>query len=682
MTKKTLLRILLLVLAVAAVVVALPRNDRAEFTYEEGQPWRYNQLLAPFDIPVYLDSTTYKHKSDSITQNFAPYVTRKKLYAQHNTELLKAAGIPLVRLNRIATLVNKALAAGVMPDDLMERAQNTKSKQVRILDSPEATTASALDINEMYSVSSAQKWVIDNFETESSVFYGNLTPEDVNAIRKVLSPNVTLDAQNDKKFLNQELQNISAGQGKISSGQSIVTRGEIITPQIYRNLKTFEDLQTKSQETDHTQEMILLVCQIIYIFLIFGIFYLYMAVYRPKLYADLRSMTFMVSLIAIFVIIASLMFDNFALGIYLTPFAAVPVMVHIFIDSRTALMSLLTTVLLCVLIATYQYQFMLTELFTGFMAIVSLNQLSRRIQLLRTSIVIFISYIVMAGLLIMLGGGSLENISWRMFMAYGINSILFSLTYVLIVLIEKIFGFTSTVTLVELSDINNPLLRRLAEEAPGTFQHSMQVSTLAADAAHAIGANTQLVRTGALYHDIGKMVSPVFFTENQHGINPHNGLDPETSARKIISHVTDGVHMAEKAKLPRIIVDFIREHHGRGITRYFYNVACNNSPTGEVNRAPFTYPGPDPRSKETAILMMADAVEAASRSLKEYTPESISDLVENIIDGQVKDGRFNESPISFHDIEVIKETFKKRLSTIYHTRVAYPEKKARPADSK
>jgi hypothetical protein len=269
--------------------------------------------------------------------------------------------------------------------------------------------------------------------------------------------------------------------------------------------------------------------------------------------------------------------------------------------------------------------------------------------------------------------GNLDAFTWKILAVFGINAVILSFSYILIFVIEKLFGFVSTVTLVELSDINNPLLLRLAEEAPGTFQHSMQVSTLAAEAARAVGANTQLVRTGALYHDIGKMESPIFFTENQHGINPHAGLDPETSARKIISHVTTGLNMAAREKLPQSIRDFITEHHGRGITKYFYNTAVNENPDKEIDKERFRYPGPNPQSKETAILMMADSVEAASRSLKDFSSDSINALVDKIVDGQKKEGLFNESPLSFKDVEVVKNTFKKRLSTIYHSRIVYPE---------
>ena len=253
-----------------------------------------------------------------------------------------------------------------------------------------------------------------------------------------------------------------------------------------------------------------------------------------------------------------------------------------------------------------------------------------------------------------------------------INSAVLSFTYVLILIIEKIYGFTSAVTLVELSDINNPVLRRLSEEAPGTFQHSIQVSTLAADAAIAVGANVQLVRTGAFYHDIGKTKSPVFFTENQHGVNPHAGLDPETSAKKIISHVADGVEIAERHKIPEAIINFIREHHGKGLTRYFYNTAVNERGLEGVDKEDFRYPGPNPQSLETTLIMMADSVEAASRSLKSYDEESIGNLVDKIIGSQIADGLYVDSPISFRDVEIVKRTFKNRLATIYHSRVSYP----------
>jgi putative nucleotidyltransferase with HDIG domain len=381
-------------------------------------------------------------------------------------------------------------------------------------------------------------------------------------------------------------------------------------------------------------------------------------------------MTFLMTFSVVFVLFALFMFDTFSYGIYFVPFAAVPITVMIFFDSRTAVMTLFTTVMISAIIATFPFQFILMQVMVGFVATYSLRQLTRRSQLLFTAFMVFTTYVVIYVTTLLVGTGSLDTFSPRVVGMLAINCVLLSFAYFLILLVEKIFGFTSTVTLVELSDINNRLLRRLAEEAPGTFQHSMQVSTLASDAARAIEANVQMVRTGALYHDIGKLSSPIFFTENQHGVNPHDGLTPEASAHKIISHVTAGLQLAAKEKLPMVIRSFIAQHHGHGVAKYFYNTAMNSG--YEVNKADFQYPGPNPQTKETTLLMMADAVEAASRSLHEYSEENISNLVENIINGQIADGLYIDSPISFHDIQVVKETFKTRLATIYHSRVEYP----------
>lgn len=493
MTKKTLFRLLIMIVAVAAVMLVLPRNDRTTLTYEEGQPWRYALLTAPFDIPVYLDSTTYRHQTDSVTANFSPYVNRVRVGEPEITARLSNGGVSVFKIKSLATLITRAYSEGVMSDALKERVKGTQSRTVRTISDDDASTATSMDAEDMYSVTEACKWVVDNYDPNASSMYP-LDSDDVNILNTVLTPNITLDSINDDKYLTMELQNVNASQGKIRQGQRIVDRGEIITPQIYRNLQTYEDMLSKTSDQDRTHELITTAAQFVYVMMVFAMFYLYLAVYRPKVFADIRVMTFMMSLITLFVALSALMFNNFAIGIYLTPFATVPVMVLIFIDSRTAFMSLLVSVLLAVLIATYQYQFIISELITGFMAVVSLNQLSRRSQLLRTSVVIFVTYSVVGVLLVLLSGGEVSKLDWHMFMAYGVNAVLFSLTYVLIVLVEKVFGFTSAVTLVELSDINNPLLRRLSEEAPGTFQHSMQVSTLAADAAHSIGANTQLDR--------------------------------------------------------------------------------------------------------------------------------------------------------------------------------------------
>lgn len=658
--------------ATALITVALPRAGRESINYEEGQPWRYSLLTAPFDIPVYYDSITENRMSDSIRNNLPPYVD----ISSSAVDEVVAGFPPALAGNQAVRLLQKHIRdvydKGVVDEDVKERLESQKGrKMVNVVSA--SNTATQTDASAMLTPVEAMDSIIGRYKATVTPFT-QVPQETWDILKENMRANVTLNDTVDMRQLNNALAMVSSAQGTIRQGQRIVDRGEVVTPQIYRNLQEYERMLTLRDGTGQNTTGFI-VGQAAYLIIILTLFYLYLAFYRNKVYSSTRMMVFIVFATLVISLLAILLGETFNLGIYMTPVAALPVVIMLFVDKRTAIITLMATVMICALAAVYQFQFIFLEMAAGMTAVYSLKQLSRRSQLLRVSFFTFLVYSLCYVVMTLVLEGTLSELSPRLFIYFAINAVLLSLTYVFIFVIERVFGFTSTVTLVELSDINNPLLRRLSEEAPGTFQHSMQVSTLAADAARAIGADTQLVRTGALYHDIGKLSSPIFFTENQHGVNPHNGLDPETSARKIISHVTEGVAMAQKAKLPSVIKDFILEHHGKGLTRYFYNTVVNANPGKYIDPAPYTYPGPNPRSRETAILMMADAVEAASRSLKEYTTKSISDLVDKIIDTQVSDGMFRQSPISFSDIEEIKDVFKRRLGTIYHSRVAYPERR-------
>jgi putative nucleotidyltransferase with HDIG domain len=362
-------------------------------------------------------------------------------------------------------------------------------------------------------------------------------------------------------------------------------------------------------------------------------------------------------------------------NVYVVPLAMIPIIIGIFLDSRTAFMAHTTIILICSIFLRYPHQFIILQMAAGMTAIYSLRELSQRSQLLRTALIVVISYAILYFAFELIQEDDLTKLNTRMYIYFVINGILLLFVYPLLFILEKTFGFTSNVTLVELSNINNKLLRQMSEVVPGTFQHSLQMANLAAEAANKIGANSQLVRTGALYHDIGKMVNPAFFTENQTNVNPHKNLSYEQSAQVIINHITDGIKLAEKHQLPKVIKDFIRTHHGKGVAKYFYISYKNEHPDEEIDIEKFSYPGPNPFTKEQAILMMADAVEAASRSLSEYTEESIGTLIEKIIDGQVSEGYFKECPITFKDIATVKALFKEKLKTVYHTRITYPELK-------
>ena len=475
-------------------------------------------------------------------------------------------------------------------------------------------------------------------------------------------------------MIDQLYQKALAPIGVMQKGERIIDRGDVVTPQTFELLKTYErlaeDRLVKREDFRYT-----IFGQIAIITLLIVAFYLFLRYFRWRIFNDNRKMLFLMSFLTLFTIASYGVIAALGSGLYVMPFAVVAVIFTTFFDSRTAFFAHIIEVMLCSLVVPYPLEFIMLQFFAGVTAIITVQELSKRSQLVQCAIYIFLIYSLVYVALHVISDGDFSKVSRYVFGCFGINVVLFSFSYVLIFLIEKMFGFTSTVTLVELTDINNPILRELSEKCPGTFQHSMQVSSLAAEAAHAIGANSQLLRAGALYHDIGKIDNPAFFTENQRGENPHKALTPDLSARIVIEHVQNGLRRAVKEKLPQIIMDFITQHHGCGKAKYFFNQAQNASPDTPIDPEPYTYPGPNPNSKETSILMMADATEAASRSLTDHSDEAISNLVSRIIDSQIADGLFKDSPISFRDVEIIKRTFTERLRTIYHTRIAYPELK-------
>lgn len=672
-----LLRFGLAASAVAIILLVLPHADHQGFSYEQNQPWKYPLLTAEFDIPILRDSTTLRMMRDSIDRTFIPFVKWNDDIEEQNIERFEALTKDHVNTAQsllLSALIKQVYEDGILDNNLTDLLQKNATQSFRQLSDANDQTREiiTLDPSAMFTPMKAFTYIDSAYSALPSASLPPMSSEIVRALNLCLNGNVTLDTVMDTRYRDQEYLTVTGAMGVIKKGQRIVDRGEIITPQIFTNLNTYQEMR-ESRQSDRHDQTYFIIGQGVYIAIIIITLYIFLSIYRPTFFSDIRKMTFLVSFITLFTVFAILMFVNVIQGLYVVPFAAVPVIVLVFFDSRTAIFALLTTLFLSVLVATYPLQFLFMEIVVGLVATFSIWQLDRRSQLLRTAALSFVCYTITYITMCLIMEGNLSQFSWRMLVIFAINAVILSFAYILILIIEKIFGFTSAVTLVELSDINSPLLQRLAEEAPGTFQHSIQVSTIAAEAARAVGANTTLVRTGALYHDIGKLESPIYYTENQHGVNPHKDLDPVTSAKKIISHVTSGAQIASKFKLPPLVKSFIMEHHGKGMAKYFYTTAINNNPDKVISKEDFSYPGPNPQSVETSILMMADSVEAASRSLTDYSPESIDRLVEIIINGQIADGLFKESPISFKDVETIKKVFKQRLATIYHTRVRYPE---------
>lgn len=682
-SKGMLMRVAVGITAVIAVLLMMPMSDHQSYSYELNQPWRYPLLTADFDIPIMRDSVSARQMRDSIDAAFVPFVERDPSVSRTNLERFVKMASQHASAQQVAVLtksLSEAYGNGIVSPELYDKMHTFDPPQLRMSDETDDLNAvRMIDASSMLSPKMAYRYVDSVFERRplKKGEEKELTTEMAKALNICISPNIVVDTVADTRFRDQEYLNVNSALGVIKKGQRIVDRGEIVDAQIYMNLGTYLDTLERS-ETGQTTRRFFLTAQALYTLLMFTLLYLFMWYFRRRdIFSDFRRLAFVVSIVAVFAMIGIEAAEMLTHGLYIIPFAAVPIIIAVFTDSRMAIFAHIVCVLLTALIATFQFQFIVMEIVVGVCATFSIYHLTRRSQLLRTALVTFVLYVVCYTVLMLLTEGTLMGFSPRMIGVFGINAVLLSFAYILILVIEKIFGFTSTVTLVELSDINNPVLRHMAEVAPGTFQHSMQVSTLASEAARAIGANTTLVRTGALYHDIGKSESPVFFTENQHGVNPHAGLDPATSARKIISHVTEGLAIASREKLPQVIKDFIAQHHGKGVTKYFYNTAVNESPDGNVDKADYQYPGPNPNTKETTILMMADSIEAASRSLKDYSTEAIDSLVDRIIDSQMADGLYEDSPISFRDLQTIKDTFKKRLATIYHSRIEYPEIKKR-----
>lgn len=659
-----LLKKILVALAATMVIVYFyPHPEANRYNYEEGRPWNYAKLIAPFDIPVHADSATIIAARDTLDAHFVPIYELNQLIIDTIVGRLPAS--PGTHLQqRLASELRSIYASGVVDMHTRDEIASGRLPKVRILDKnvlSEMSTSAFTSPRDAYVYLDS---VITDPELHQYFVRANL--------HNLLLPNYTRNEEECSRHYEYDYLTLTADRGVIMQGQTLIDKGAIITSQDFTNLRTYESMMAQLDTRHNQSHWLMLLGQALYVAMLMAALMVYLYFFCPTIYTNLRAITFVYSVITLFFLVAIGLNYFVAQGLYLTPMMIVPILVLVFFDGRTALFVTGVLSLICAGVTTFALEFLFLQFCAGTAAVFSLRELSRRAQLLRTSGVVAVSYLLAYLSLELLMNGSVEGFTWRMAAILVVNAALTSMAYILMFAVERMFGFISVVTLVELADINNPLLLRLSNECPGTFQHAIAVSNLASDAAQRIGANVQLVRAGALYHDVGKLSNPAFFTENQHGVNPHDTLPPERSAAIVINHVADGLKLAERAGLPAVIRSFISEHHGAGMAKYFYITACKQHPGEEVDKAPFTYPGPNPRSRETSVLMMADSVEAASRSLQSHTREAITELVNRIIDGQIADGLHNESTLAFRDVEVIKEAFIKRLMTIYHSRIAYP----------
>ena len=665
-------RSLLIILSVVSALLTvyfMPAHRQEKYTFTVGKPWTYDVLIAPFNFSIQKSDDVWQAEADSVRASFAPYFSRN-------------AGVADAALAQFDKFYKDSLSKVVWEESyqaLRRRLEkvyrdgiiSTSDEEVlagkRLFRVYEGNTSSFVQTASVRSVRDAYRLV-----TDAEIYvYDRYTLLQHN-LEQYIQPNLIYDEARSEADLTAQLNEISHYRGMVVEGQKIIDQGEIVDEQKSNIINSYLSIVNEKNQSKRF-EMLTWAGRGVFVLLCFLVLFIYLSLYRIDDVENRNVLWFLFGSLSLFTVSVGLYCQYSSWSIFLFPCSMLAIMLRIFLDSRTAFTGYMAFILSTSLIVSMPYEYVLLQLLAGLTGIYSLKELSQRSQILRTCLLIFISYSLVWTAFQMTQLENIRDIDPLIFLFFAINCIVILLVYPLLFVIEKVFGFTSNVTLIELSNINNPLLRELAEKAPGTFQHSMQVSTLASEAATRIKANPQLVRTAALYHDIGKMDNAPFFTENQSGVNPHDKLTPQESAHIITGHVEKGLELADKFGLPESIRGFIASHHGKGVARYFYIKYTQAHPDQEPDPHDFSYPGPNPYSKETAVVMMADAVEAASRSLKEYTEESIGELVDKIIDTQVQEGYFQDCPISWQEINRVKETFKEKLRTMYHTRISYPE---------
>ena len=658
-----------LFLCVIALIVQLfPTENKFKYQFEIGKPWSYELITASFDFPIYKSEQQISKERDEILKNYTPYF-------QHDTTVIKTQFIKLLSdwkkkngdapryQSYIRSKFNEIYSVGIVSVEEYNKLLDNGSISISCI--MPNRLAHTIPVEKVYTPNTAYEEIIRNAPETLKSYDLNL----------YLVENLKYDSATSELSKTEILKNLSLTSGMVQTGERIIDRGEIVTPESFLMLKSLK-IEYEKRKGTLQQSTIVVVGEIIMILGLISLFFLYLYLFRPRIFDSIGNLLFISLLIIMIIGMTTFTIQYTSFSYYLVPFALLPIIVRVFFDARTALFAHLITMMIISFIIDNSFQFLLLQITIGMVAVSSLKDMTQRSQLAQTALYIFLSYVAMYLALELISEGDLNRINWQPIIPFGISSLFLLFAYVLIYIFEKTFGLISSITLVELTNINSDLMMRFAELAPGTFQHTLQVSNLATEAAKKINANSLLVRTGALYHDIGKMKQPGFFTENQMGgVNPLSVMEYEEAARIVINHVNDGIEIAKKSRLPEQIINFIATHHGTGKTKYFYNSFINAHPDKKPNDEAFTYPGPLPNNKETAILMMADGVEARSRSLSIYTEESIDEMVEEMINGQIADGQFREAPITFRDVETVKMVFKEKIKNIYHTRIVYPELK-------
>lgn len=694
----------LFLVSVVIVVYFFPREGKFRYEFQKGKPWMHDVLIAPYDFPIYKSEARLAAEKDSILKDFRPYFVFDstimsvqlprfndhfdevwgqfvaETYGVEDTFSLPAYSSLLREINSKRTEYREkgkfwleyVYSKGIVSvPEVFNRVNNPEDMIVVM----KGKVAENVDYKQVFTQKEAYEYIIEQVrelygeegeQEEAFRFFLDLD------LDQFIEPNLSYDDVTTNRVMQSMIENISLTEGMVQQGVRIISRGELVGDYEYRVLESLK-IEYEKRIGAMANRFMILAGQFLLVFVAFAVIFLFLLNFRKEILQNYLKISFILFLVVFFVVISALSLKYTRISIYIIPLTILPIMIRTFYDARLALFIHLVTTLVIGFLAPNAFEFVFLSIMAGIVAIFSLTNTYRRGKLFLSALLIILTYILVYSGIGIIHEGDIRQIEGINYLWFAGNGGLILLTYPLIYLFEKVFGFLSDATLIELSDTNQPLLRKLAEKAPGSFQHSLQVANLAEAAATKIGANTLLVRAGALYHDIGKMESPIYFIENQNnGVNPHDNMEFEESARVIIGHVQKGVEIARKHNLPVQLIDFIRTHHGTTKVQYFYRSYIRKYPENMVETNKFSYPGPKPFSREMAILMMADSVEAASRSMKDVTRESLHNLVDQILDYQVNEGQFDNADITFRDIRIIREILKERLANIYHVRIEYP----------
>jgi cyclic-di-AMP phosphodiesterase PgpH len=674
-----LTRVLQVLVAAAIIVLITPTKSSFKYEFQQGQYWKHETLQSPFDFAIQKTDKEIEEEKKEIIATQTLYFDYSDTASEKMIEQTKKQIISYANKNNLTekeknklSVVTTSILSEIISHGVISDYDNAKNQDKSII-VIHNNLAQEHEIGDFYGIKDIEQVVSDNIFRSKSL---NEKEQNVVAdiLIKTITPNVVFNSEKTDEILSSQIEDISKTKGLILKNQKIIAQGEVITQEKYQILRSLKnEYEGINSNRGDREKYLALIGQYLLIIIALGAMVLFIYNTDKEIFFNNKKiiLIFFVILMMVGITMGVLIFNQDYL--YIVPLCLTPILVRTFFDTKVSLYVFLVTIIIIGFSVPNSFEFVFYQLIAGMMAILSVEHLEKRVEFFNTAIIVFATYSVIYLAMTLIQGNSFKNLDIYRFIYFAANAIMILFAFPIVFILEKIFSLVSEMSLMEYSNTDSKLLRELSVKAPGTFQHCIQVANIAEDLIHEIGGNALLVRAGSLYHDVGKLLTPMYFVENQNsGLNPHDELTNEESAQVIISHVTNGIKLAHRYKIPEPIIDFIRTHHGTSKTKFFYNKELNEHPNSHIDESLYTYPGPKPFSRETAVLMMVDSVEAASRSLKEHSEKSLSNLVDGIIDSQIQDNQFSNANITFEDVENIKQFLKKKLQSIYHVRIEYP----------